>query len=222
MITFKGIQLETNDVSFRPTLITEACAEVVNFKDKKILDLGCGIGPLAIYFALNGAKEVTASDIYEEHLNLTLVNAKKNEANIKIIQSDLFRNISEQYNVISCDVSGVEKKIAEVTGWFPDGVPKADDTGANLIIKVIQDSSSYLAKDGELFICATSFSDIVEIEKTMEENYKNSWKRVHCEEVPFSKRLKRNLDLLSFNDYIIEKDDSFFWQIFIYKLKKIN
>jgi methylase of polypeptide subunit release factors len=222
MITFKGIQLETNDVSFRPTLITEACAEVVNFKDKKILDLGYGIGPLAIYFALNGAKEVTASDIYEEHLNLTLVNAKKNEANIKIIQSDLFRNISEQYNVISCDVSGVEKKIAEVTGWFPDGVPKADDTGANLIIKVIQDSSSYLAKDGELFICATSFSDIVEIEKTMEENYKNSWKRVHCEEVPFSKRLKRNLDLLSFNDYIIEKDDSFFWQIFIYKLKKIN
>jgi methylase of polypeptide subunit release factors len=222
MITFKGIQLETNDVSFRPTLITEACAEVVNFKDKKILDLGCGIGPLAIYFALNGAKEVTASDIYEEHLNLTLVNAKKNEANIKIIQSDLFRNISEQYNVISCDVSGVEKKIAEVTGWFPDGVPKADDTGANLIIKVIQDSSSYLAKDGELFICATSFSDIVEIEKTMEENYKNSWKRVHCEEVPFSKRLKRNLDLLSFNDYIIEKDDSFFWQIFIYKLKKVS
>ena len=222
MVTFKGIQLETNDVSFRPTLITEACAEVVNFKDKKILDLGCGIGPLAIYFALNGAKEVTASDIYEEHLNLTLVNAKKNEANIKIIQSDLFRNISEQYNVISCDVSGVEKKIAEVTGWFPDGVPKADDTGANLIIKVIQDSSNYLVKDGELFICATSFSDIVEIEKTMEENYKNSWKRVHCEEVPFSKRLKRNLDLLSFNDYIIEKDDSFFWQIFIYKLKKIN
>tara|TARA_B100001057_G_scaffold148837_1_gene148760 strand:+ start:523 stop:1191 length:669 start_codon:yes stop_codon:yes gene_type:complete len=222
MISFKGIQLETNDFSFRPTLITEACAEVVNFKDKKILDLGCGIGPLAIYFALNGAKEVTASDIYDEHLNLTLVNAKKNDANIKIIQSDLFREISEEYDVISCDVSGVEKKIAEVTGWFPDGVPKADDTGANLIIKVIQDSLNYLVKDGELFICATSFSDIVEIEKTMEVNYKNSWERVYCEEVPFSKRLKRNLDLLSFNDYIIEKDGSFFWQIFIYKLKKVS
>ena len=35
MVTFKGIELETNDVSFRPTLITEACAEVVNFKGKQ-------------------------------------------------------------------------------------------------------------------------------------------------------------------------------------------
>ena len=222
MITFKGFELETNDVSFRPTLITEACAEVVNFKGRKILDLGCGIGPLAIYYALNGAKEVTASDVYDEHINLASVNAKKNNADIKIIQSDLFENISEQYDVISCDVSGVEKKIAEVTGWFPDGVPKADDSGANLIIKVIQDSSNYLLKDGELFICATSFSDIAEIEKTIKENYGNSWKKVYLEEVPFSKRLKGNLNLLNFNDYIIEKDNTFFWQIFIYKLKKIN
>ena len=34
MVTFKGIELETNDVSFRPTLITEACAEVVNFSSQ--------------------------------------------------------------------------------------------------------------------------------------------------------------------------------------------
>lgn len=222
MVTFKGIELETNDVSFRPTLITEACAEVVNFKGKQILDLGCGIGPLAIYFALNGAKEVTASDIYDEHLNLTSVNAKKNNADIKIIGSDLFENISEQYEVICCDVSGVEEKIAEVTGWFPDGVPKADSTGANLIIKVIQDSLNYLKNDGELYICATSFSDIVEIEKTIKESYGSSWEKVYSEEVPFSKRLRRNIDLLSFNDYIIKKNDTFFWQIFIYKLKKIN
>ena len=107
MITFKGIELETNDISFRPTLITEACAKVVNFKEKKILDLGCGIGPLAIYFALNGAKEVTASDIYDQHINLALLNAKKNKVNIKIIKSNLFENISGKFEVICCDVSGV-------------------------------------------------------------------------------------------------------------------
>tara|TARA_B100001057_G_scaffold401688_1_gene413255 strand:- start:208 stop:876 length:669 start_codon:yes stop_codon:yes gene_type:complete len=222
MITFKGIKLETNDLSFRPTLITETCAKVVDFKEKKILDLGCGIGPLAIYFALNGAKEVTASDIYDEHLKLASINSKKNKANVKVIKSNLFENISEQFEVICCDVSGVEKKIAEVTGWFPKGVPKADNSGANLIIKVIQDSLNYVKNNGELFICATSFSDVAKIEKTMEENYENSWKKIYVEKVPFSKRLKRNSDLISFNDDIIEIDNNFFWQIFIYKLKKIN
>ena len=220
MITFKGIELETNDISFRPTLITEACAKVVNFKEKKILDLGCGIGPLAIYFALNGAKEVTASDIYDEHIKLASLNAKKNKANIKIIKSYLFENISEEFEVISCDVSGVEKKIAEVTGWFPEGVPKADDSGANLIIKVIKDSLNFLKNNGELFICATSFSDIAKIEKTMQENYKNSWEKLYVEKVPFSKRLKGNIDLLSFKDHIVEIDNNFFWQIFIYKLRR--
>ena len=220
MITFKGIELETNNISFRPTLITEACAKVVNFKEKKILDLGCGIGPLAIYFALNGAKEVTASDIYDEHIKLASINAKKNKANIKIIKSNLFENISGKFEVISCDVSGVEKKIAEVTGWFPEGVPKADDSGANLIIKVIQDSLNFLKNNGELFICATSFSDIAKIEKTMEENYENSWEKCYVEKVPFSKRLKGNIDLLSFNEHIVEIENNFFWQIFIYKLKR--
>ncbi len=220
MITFKDIELETNDISFRPTLITEACAKVVDFKEKKILDLGCGIGPLAIYFALNGAKEVTASDIYDEHIKLTSLNAKKNKANIKIVKSNLFENISEEFEVICCDVSGVEKKIAEITGWFPEGVPKADDSGANLIIRVIQDSLNFLKNNGELFICATSFSDIAKIEKTMEENYENSWEKLYVEKVPFSKRLKGNIDLLSFNDHIVEIENNFFWQIFIYKLKK--
>ena len=220
MITFKDIELETNDISFRPTLITEACAKVVDFKEKKILDLGCGIGPLAIYFALNGAKEVTASDIYDEHIKLTSLNAKKNKANIKIVKSNLFENISEEFEVISCDVSGVEKKIAEITGWFPEGVPKADDSGANLIIKVIQDSLNFLKNNGELFICATSFSDIAKIEKTMDENYENSWEKLYVEKVPFSRRLKGNIDLLSFNDHIVEIDNNFFWQIFIYKLKR--
>ena len=220
MITFKDIELETNDISFRPTLITEACAKVVDFKEKKILDLGCGIGPLAIYFALNGAKEVTASDIYDEHIKLTSLNAKKNKANIKIVKSNLFENISEEFEVICCDVSGVEKKIAEITGWFPEGVPKADDSGANLIIKVIQDSLNFLKNNGELFICATSFSDIAKIEKTMDENYENSWEKLYVEKVPFSRRLKGNIDLLSFNDHIVEIDNNFFWQIFIYKLKR--
>ena len=51
MADFHGLSLETDDSLFRPTTISEYCAENVSFEGKTVLDLGCGIGPLAIYFA---------------------------------------------------------------------------------------------------------------------------------------------------------------------------
>ena len=50
-LDFLNIQLTYSDEVFRPTLISENCAILTDFKNKSILDLGCGIGPLAIYFA---------------------------------------------------------------------------------------------------------------------------------------------------------------------------
>ena len=49
-IDFLGIELIADEDVFRPTLISQYCAENVPFADKDVLDLGCGIGPLAIYF----------------------------------------------------------------------------------------------------------------------------------------------------------------------------
>ena len=43
---------------------------------------------------------------------------------IEIFQSDLFSNVKKKFDVICCDVSGVDKKVAEMTGWFPEEVPK--------------------------------------------------------------------------------------------------
>ena len=136
VLDFLGIQLAYSDEVFRPTLISENCAKLTDFKDKCVLDLGCGIGPLAIYFAKNGARQVSACDIFEKHLEFTRNNAKLNEVDIEIFYSDLFSNVKEKYDVICCDVSGVDKRVAEMTGWFPGDVPKADETGSNLILKV--------------------------------------------------------------------------------------
>ena len=43
-IDFLGIELIANEEVFRPTLISQYCAENVPFADKDVLDLGCGIG----------------------------------------------------------------------------------------------------------------------------------------------------------------------------------
>ncbi len=45
IINFHNIELESSEDAFRPTLISEECALKADFKDKKVLDMGCGIGP---------------------------------------------------------------------------------------------------------------------------------------------------------------------------------
>ncbi len=217
VLDFLGIQLAYSDEVFRPTLISENCAKLTDLKDKCILDLGCGIGPLAIYFAKNGARQVSACDIFEKHLEFTRNNAKLNEVDIEIFYSDLFSNVKEKYDVICCDVSGVDKRVAEMTGWFPGDVPKADETGSNLILKVLDEAQSFLNEGGNLNIATTSFSDMTAIEDKISEKFLNSEVLIKIE-VPFSKRLKENLQFLNKDSYKKIGGD-FFW---IFKLFKCS
>ena len=74
------------------------------------------------------------------------------------------------------------QKIFEVTGWFPTEVPKADDTGSNLIVRVVE-SPEHLKEC--LNICTTSFSNIEEIENTMQKSFPDKWEKILEKEVPF-------------------------------------
>ena len=219
-VNFLNIELEYNEKVFRPTLLSEKCALNTNFKDKSILDLGCGIGPLAIYFAKNGASSVDAIDIYNEHLELSRKNSILNDTKVNIFRSNLFQDVSKKYDLICCDVSGVREEVAKLTGWFPEEVPKADDTGANLILEVIANSKEFLKENGELIICTTSFSDEKSIFTAFEKFYPNSYQEIYSEEVPFSKRLNKNISILD-KDSFFEKDGIKFWKFSIFSLSKI-
>ena len=215
IVNFHNIELETSEDAFRPTLISEECALNADFINKKVLDMGCGIGPLAIYFAKNGAREVSACDIFEKHLEYTKKNARLNEVEIEIFQSDLFSNVKKKFDVICCDVSGVDKRVAELTGWFPGEVPKADETGSNLIIKVLEEAHKYLNKSGILNIATTSFSNVVSIENNISKNFLNSEVLIKID-VPFSRRLKENVKLLNEKSYK-KIDGEYFWEFKLFK-----
>ncbi len=53
-----------------------------NLKDKRLLDVGCGLGEASVYFAVLGA-DVTSSDLSQGMLDATALLAKKNGVSIK-------------------------------------------------------------------------------------------------------------------------------------------
>jgi len=68
----------------------------------KILDLGCGYGCIGVVLAkiYGNNIEVTMSDVNERALDLAGKNAKKNNVSAKIIKSDGFENIRENFDNI--------------------------------------------------------------------------------------------------------------------------
>lgn len=67
----------------------------------KLLDVGCGYGTIGITLSKFFDIDVTMLDINERALNLARKNVKLNNVeNIKIIESDGFEKINEEYDVI--------------------------------------------------------------------------------------------------------------------------
>jgi SAM-dependent methyltransferase len=212
-VEFYGYELEHSEDCFTPTTITQETAIRVPVEGKKVLDLGCGIGPLAVYFAKNGAAEVTATDLHTPHVEYTKLNAENNNVNVEVIQGDLFENINSKYDIIAIDVSGIDRNVAEITGWFPGNVPTADSTGADVIVRALQQAPEYLNEGGEIYCCTASFSDLDKIMNQMGGEQELVFER----EIPFSRRLVANIDNLRPESYT-EKEGSFFWKFALYKL----
>lgn len=213
-VDFYDFTLEHDESCFTPTTITKFTAINVPIEGKKVLDLGCGIGPLAVYYAKNGAKSVTAVDVYDKHVHYTQLNAEKNGVDVDVIQSDLFEDVHEKFDVISCDVSGVDRRVAEMTGWFPDGVPTADETGADIICRAIEDAPKYLNAGGELYVCVAQFSDLKRIKDVMN---KNNGSMIFEKSIPFSKELVANVDKLN-PEYYQKRGSRYTWNMSLWKI----
>ena len=104
-------------------------------KEAKILDLCTGSGAIAISVAKElekkGVKaEVVASDISEDALALARENAENNGAAVRFVQSDLFENIPETFDLIISN---------------PPYIPSAD---IELLQREVRDYEPRLALDG--------------------------------------------------------------------------
>lgn len=72
------------------------------YKDKLVLDMGCGSGALGVIMALRGAKKVILADIDKNCCNNTLENLSRFgvESKCEVVQSDLFEKLSNVFDLI--------------------------------------------------------------------------------------------------------------------------
>lgn len=101
-------------------------------REKTLLDVGCGYGPLGISLAKAYSLEVTMVDINRRALDLAKVNAEKNGVNANIFQSNIYENVSGCFDAV---ISNPPIR-----------------AGKDVVHAVIEDSIDYLNTGGSLTI----------------------------------------------------------------------
>jgi len=78
----------------------------LDLKDKKVLDMGCGTGVLAIFAEMKGAKPLDAIDIDNWCYLNSIENAERNNCNnISVYEGDASLLINKKYDVIIANIN---------------------------------------------------------------------------------------------------------------------
>lgn len=166
-ITWKGrmgpLELKVGRETFRPSTISSLLADSLDFEPGSVVvDVGCGSGILAIIAAKLGAAKVYAVDAANGTVEVGSANARAHgvDEKIQFSQGDMFEPLDPDLkaDVVIGDVSGIPDEIARVSGWFPSGL-SGGPTGAELPVRMIEESKRILHNGGKLFLPTGSLQD---------------------------------------------------------------
>ena len=139
-------------------------------KNKKLLDIGTGIGIVALFAARNGAK-VVATDINPSAIKNARENFKRYNLEIPVILSDMYKNLNpkEKFDFIFWNHPFNKGKDPKETILLRGGF----DYNYSGLKKYIQGAHKYLKKDGRLLLGTGNFADLKEIKRLASKyNYK--------------------------------------------------
>lgn len=117
-------------------------------EDINILDIGTGSGCIAITLKSKLKKsDVTASDISDKALKVAKENAKKNNADVNFVKSDVFENIEGNYDVIVSNPPYIayDEEIMEIVkNNEPHNALYAANNGLYFYEEILKNASKYL------------------------------------------------------------------------------
>jgi methylase of polypeptide subunit release factors len=161
------MDLSVGRATFRPSTISALLADALDFKPGAVVvDVGTGSGILSIIAAKLGASKVYGVDAADETVEVATANAAAHGVSdrVEFAQGDMFGPLDPdlEADVVIGDVSGIPDDIASASGWFPSGLA-GGPTGAELPMRMIEESKRLLRKGGSLFLPTGSLQDEVSI-----------------------------------------------------------
>lgn len=151
---FLGLKINVNNNVLIPRRETEevtlkAIELINNNKLNKVLDLCTGSGCIAISIKKMTKAVVTASDISEKALEVAKKNGIINNVTIEYIQSDLFENITDKYDLIISNppylsIDDYNSASDIVTNNEPKNALLAEDNGLYFYKLIIDNALNYL------------------------------------------------------------------------------
>lgn len=159
---FFGMQLKVDERVLIPRPETEELVEFIlaeNLKDNlKVLDIGTGSGAIALALAKNRPDwSVTAADISQDAIDLSLENAKAQNLNLSFIKSDCFSEISSKYDIIVSNPPYISRADEVEVGLNvlhsePHLALFADEDGLAIYRRIAEDSKDYLNDGGKIYL----------------------------------------------------------------------
>lgn len=145
-------------------LVEQACERLKKLIEKKrkqtgdrklrVLDMCCGSGCIGISVAkLVPAVAVDLADISDAAITLTKKNRERLQADCMVIQTDLFAQIEEKYDMIISNppyirTDEIPKLMAEVRDFEPHLALDGKADGLYFYDKIIREAREYLYEDG--------------------------------------------------------------------------
>lgn len=118
----------------------------------KVLDFGCGYGPIGIYISRMTKTEVHMIDVNRRSLELARRNVNLNHVNVKIYESNIYENVNEIFDFI---ISNPPIRV-----------------GKKILYEILFKAHDHLKEKGELWIVVNKDQGAKSLMKDLEKTYK--------------------------------------------------
>ncbi len=165
---YKNIELEISSGVYEPREDSFLLAKVLEKelsakKFKRVLEIGCGSGLLAIIAAKKG-RETTAADIDDKALECAKKNASANSVKINFVLSDLFEEISGKFDLIIFNPPYLPEEISDFSRTWAAG------KNLEMIFHFLSGAKNFLAPNGALLLVCSSLSNPEKIIGNLKQN----------------------------------------------------